>query len=88
MKAKLQDDRHATTGSNEVRVMDFVQDQTALVTKMRILTIIETFTRFSPPVEPRFRFTGADAVEHWNVSANATACRNSSASIKGAIWVP
>ena len=42
--------------------MDFVHDQTALGTKLRILTIVDTFTRFSPAVEPRFRFTGADVV--------------------------
>lgn len=27
------------------------------------LAIVDTFTRFSPAVEPRFRFTGADVVE-------------------------
>ena len=63
VKAKLRDDRQAATGSNEVWAMDFVHDQTVLGTKLRILTIVDTFTRFSPAVEPRFRFTGADVVE-------------------------
>jgi putative transposase len=63
VKAKLRDDRQAATGSNEVWAMDFVHDQTALGSKIRILTIVDTFTRFSPAVEPRFRFTGADVVE-------------------------
>lgn len=42
--------------------MDFVDDQTALGSKIRILTIVDTFTRFSPAVEPRFRFTGAEVI--------------------------
>ena len=43
--------------------MDFDHDQTAMGTKIRILTIVDTFTRFSPAVEPRFRFRGSDVVE-------------------------
>ena len=43
--------------------MDFVHDQLALGTKIRVLTIVDTFSRFSPAVEPRFRFRGADVVE-------------------------
>lgn len=43
--------------------MDFVHDQTAMGTKIRILTIVDTFTRFSPAVEPRFRYRGSDVVE-------------------------
>jgi putative transposase len=28
-----------------------------------VLTIIDTFSRFSPAIEPRFTFRGADVVE-------------------------
>jgi putative transposase len=63
VKAKLRDDRQAATGNNEVWAMDFVHDQTAMGTKIRILTIVDTFSRFSPAVEPRFRFRGSDVVE-------------------------
>ena len=31
--------------------------------KLRVLTIIDTFSRFSPAIEPRFTFRGADVVE-------------------------
>jgi putative transposase len=31
--------------------------------KLRVLTIVDTFSRFSPAVEPRFNFCGADVVE-------------------------
>jgi putative transposase len=43
--------------------MDFVHDQLATGRKLRVLTIVDTFSRFSPAVEPRFNFRGADVVE-------------------------
>jgi putative transposase len=43
--------------------MDFMHDQTATGTKIKILTIVGTFTRFSPAVEPKFRFRGSAVVE-------------------------
>jgi putative transposase len=43
--------------------MDFVHDQLATGTKLRVLTIVDTFSRFSPAIEPRFTFRGADVVE-------------------------
>jgi putative transposase len=63
VKAKLRDDRAPASRSNEVWAMDFVHDQLATGTKIRVLTIIDTFSRFSPAIEPRFRFRGADVVE-------------------------
>jgi len=43
--------------------VDFVYDQLATGTKLRVLTIVDTFSRFSPAIEPRFTFRGADVVE-------------------------
>ncbi len=43
--------------------MDFVHDQLATGRKLRVLTIVDTFSRFSPALEPRFTFRGADVVE-------------------------
>ena len=43
--------------------MDFVHDQLATGRKLRVLTIIDTFSRFSPAIEPRFTFRGVDVVE-------------------------
>jgi putative transposase len=63
VKAKLREDRAPAVRTNEVWAMDFVHDQLATGTKIRILTIIDTFSRFAPAVEPRFRFRGADVVE-------------------------
>jgi putative transposase len=42
---------------------NFVHDQLATGRKLRVLTIVDTFSRFSPAVEPRFNFRGADVVE-------------------------
>src|SRR5262249_57196408 len=38
-------------------------DQLATGRKLRVLTIVDTFSRFSPAVEPRFNFCGAGVVE-------------------------
>lgn len=43
--------------------MDFVHDQLPAGKKIRVLTIVDTFSRFSPAVEPRFSFRGADVVK-------------------------
>jgi transposase InsO family protein len=43
--------------------MDFVHNQLATGQKLRVLTIVETFSRFSPALVPRLTFRGADVVE-------------------------
>ena len=63
VKAKLRDDRRPATRANETWAMDFVHDQLATGRKLRVLTIVDTFSRFSPALEPRFTFRGADVVE-------------------------
>ena len=59
VKAKLREDRRNATRPNETWAMDFVHDQLATGTKLRVLTIVDTFSRFSPALEPRFSFRGA-----------------------------
>lgn len=63
VKAKLREDRRPATRANETWAMDFVHDQLATGRKLRVLTIVDTFSRFSPALEPRFSFRGADVVE-------------------------
>ncbi|WP_456828499.1 IS3 family transposase [Bradyrhizobium sp. USDA 4518] len=63
VKAKLRDDRRRTTRSNETWAMDFVHDQLATGHKLRVLTIIDTFSRFSPALAPRLTFRGSDVAE-------------------------
>jgi len=43
--------------------MDFVHDQLATGSKLRILTVVGTFSRFSPVVVPRFGFRAPDVIE-------------------------
>jgi putative transposase len=40
-----------------------VHDQLATGRKLRVLTIVDAFSRFSPALEPRFSFRGTDVVE-------------------------
>jgi putative transposase len=47
VKAKLREDRQSATRPNETWAMDFVHDQLATGRK---LTIIDTFSRFSPAI--------------------------------------
>ena len=63
VKAKLREDRRNATRPNETWAMDFVHDQLATGRTLRVLTIVDTFSRFSPALEPRFSFRGADVVE-------------------------
>ena len=62
VKAKLREDRTEAVQSNEVWAMDFVHDQLATGRKIRVLTIVDTFSRFSPAVDPRFSYRGEDVV--------------------------
>jgi len=62
VKAKLRDDRRPATRSNETWAMDFVHDQLATGHKLRVLTIVDIFSRFSPALEPRLTFRGTDVV--------------------------
>jgi putative transposase len=48
VKAKLRDDRRPATRSNETWAMDFVHDQLATGRKLRVLTIVDAFSRYSP----------------------------------------
>lgn len=63
VKAKLRDDRKVATRPNETWAMDFVHDQLATGTKLRVLTVVDTFSRVSPAIVPRITFRGTDVVE-------------------------
>lgn len=63
MKAKLREDREEASRANETWAMDFVHDQLATGRRIRVLTIVDTFTRYSPAVDPRFSYKGQDVVE-------------------------
>ena len=63
VKAKPRQDRQEITHSNQVWAMDFVHDQLATGKKLRILTIVDTHSRYSPATDPRFSYRGEDVVK-------------------------
>ena len=62
VKATLRDNRTIAAHINETWAMDFVHDQFATGKKIRVLTVVDTFSRFSPVVDPRFSYKGEDVV--------------------------
>jgi putative transposase len=63
MKAKLCDDRTPATAANECWLMDFLSDQLFDGRKIRVLSIMDNFTRVSPALDVRTSYRGADVVE-------------------------
>jgi putative transposase len=63
VKAKLLEDRTDATHSNQVWAMDFVHDQLATGRKLRILTIVDTHSRYAPATDPRVSCRGEDVVQ-------------------------
>jgi putative transposase len=62
VKAKLREDRSIAVAANETWAMDFVHDQLATGRKLRVLTVVDTFSRFSPVLDARFSCRGEDVV--------------------------
>ena len=62
VKAKLRDDRQEAREPNETWAMDFIHDQLATGKKIRVLTVVDTFSRFSPILDPRLSYRGEDVV--------------------------
>ena len=63
VKAKLREDRSEAISANEVWAMDFVHDQLATGRKLRVLTVVDTFSRYAPVIDPRFSYRGENVVE-------------------------
>lgn len=62
VKAKLRDDRAPATHTHDVWAMDFVHDQLAMGSKIRILTVIDTFSRYAHAVDARFQYRAENVV--------------------------
>ena len=43
--------------------MDFVHDQLATGRKIRVLTVVDTFSRYAPVIDPRLSYRGEDVVQ-------------------------
>lgn len=63
VKAKLREGRTEARQVNETWAMDFVHDQPATGRKMRVLTIVNTFPRFSPAIDARFSYREQNIVQ-------------------------
>ena len=62
VKAKLRSDRRVAVRPQEIWAMDFVHDQLATGRKLRILTVVDTYSRYCPVIDPRFSYRGEDVV--------------------------
>ncbi len=63
VKAKLREDRVQATQPNETWAMDFVHDQLATGKKLRVLTVVDTFSKYSPAIDPRYSYRAEDVVQ-------------------------
>ena len=63
VEAKLRDDRRPAARPNDIWAMDFLHDELFDGRKIRILAVVDTFSRFSPALDPRFAYKAADVVE-------------------------
>ncbi len=62
MKAKLCEDQQEAVEPNDVWAMDFVHDQLATGWKIRVLTVIDTYSCYVLTLDPRFSYRGEDVV--------------------------
>jgi putative transposase len=60
--AKLREDRRPPQVPNDVWAMDFLSDQLFDGRKIRVLTIVDAYSKVSPAIDVRARYTGADVV--------------------------
>lgn len=60
--AKLRADRQVATAPNEIWAMDFVHDHLFDGRKIRVLTIVDIFTRLARAIYVRQSYRGADVV--------------------------
>lgn len=63
VKAKLRGDRQPADRCNDVWAMDFVHDQLYDGRKIRVLAVVDTFTRYAPALDVRASYKGADVAE-------------------------
>ena len=58
VKAKIREGRAEAVGPNDVWAIDFVHDQLAMGRKIRVLTVVDTFSRYVPVPDARFSYRG------------------------------
>ena len=63
VKAKLSRDRKEAVAPMEVWAMDFVHDQLATGRKFRILTVVDTWSKYVLAIDARYSYRGEDVVQ-------------------------
>ncbi len=63
VKAKLREDRCPASMPNQTWAMDFVHDQLAMGKRIRVLTVVDIFSKFSPAIDPKFSYRAEDVVK-------------------------
>ena len=63
VSARVRSDRKPPTTANDVWAMDFISDALFTGEPIRILTIVDAFTKVSPAIGVRRRYTGSDVVD-------------------------
>jgi transposase InsO family protein len=79
LKAKLRGISSKPRNRTRTWAMDFVHDQLAMGRKIRILTVVDTFSRYAPIVDPRFSYRAEDVVGTLELSQRATPTRSNRA---------
>jgi len=79
VRAKLRDDRQEAVGPNDVWAMDFVHDQLATGKKIRVLTVVDTFSRYVPVLHPGSAIVRRTWSGHWSRSARGSPIRRRNA---------
>jgi putative transposase len=74
VKAKLREDRVPASRPNEIWAMDFVHDRLALGKKIRILTVVDIFSKLSPVIDPRFSYRAEDVVSTLDLVCGRIGC--------------
>lgn len=62
VKAAIRGDRATPSRAHQTWAIEIVHDQWATGSKLRILTILDPFPRFSPTIDPRFSYRSEDVV--------------------------
>ena len=62
VRAKLRNDRQPASRPNDIWAMDFLHDQLATGRRLRVLAVVDIFSRFSPVLDARFSYRGEDVV--------------------------
>jgi len=63
VSAKLSRDRKGAASPMEVWAMDFVHDQLAICRKFRILTVVDSWSKYVQAIDARFSYRGEDVVQ-------------------------